>query len=76
MGAAGHKVLEPKHFHRGIAQCRMSQLRRVRVTPMKDRAWHRVSKPKQNEEAICGGRVALCGELEPKSGEENVWMLG
>ena len=39
------------------------------MTPAKEGAWHRGSKPKQNGEGIWEGRVAWCGEAEPKLGK-------
>lgn len=70
--AAWHKVSEPEYFHIHAARCMISELKRVRMTPMKEGTCHGVSKPKQDGEGICEGRVTWCGELEPELGEEVV----
>lgn len=39
-------------------------------------AWPRMSKAKQNEQGVSGGRAAWGGELEPELGEEEVRVWG
>lgn len=50
--AAWPKILEPENFHRGVAQCRVWKLRRMRKAPVEDPGAG--VKGPQNEESVCG----------------------
>lgn len=72
--AARHKTLKPEHFHGSLTQGVIAK--EGKEGSKKEGAWHKVSKPKWNEEGVCVERVTWGVELEPKLGEEGGLGVG